>query len=111
MTVKLRRRNPAYPDLTTGHPYVVIGLESDEFRLLDDAGRPYLYPPRLFTVVDAHEPVDWINEYGTDGERYAYPPPLNAAGFFEDFFDGRPRAIRAFWRVLNQYLATVGKVA
>ena len=107
MTVKLRRSNPCYPDLTPGHPYVVIGIEADEFRLLNDAGRPYLYPPRLFKVVDPHESADWISERGEDGVRYAYPAPLNGRGFFEDFFDDRPKAVRTFWRVVNQQLAEV----
>jgi len=48
---------------------------------------------------------------GEDGERYAYPPPLNAPGFFEDFFDGKPEAVKTFWRVVNERLATVADVA
>ena len=56
MIVKLRRRNPRYPDLTPGQPYVIIGIEGDDFRILNDAGRPNLYPPRLFMVLDAREP-------------------------------------------------------
>ena len=111
MIVKLQRRNPRYPDLTPGQPYVVIGIEGDEFRILNDAGRPYLYPPSAFRVIDASEPGDWVMEYGDDGERYAYPAPLNHPGFFEDFFDDRPKAVRTFWRVVNQRLATAGKVA
>jgi len=50
-------------------------------------------------------------EYGDDGERYAYPAPLNHPGFFEDFFDDRPKAVKTFWQVVNQRLATAGKVA
>jgi hypothetical protein len=111
MTVKLRRKNPRYPDLTTRQPYVVIGIEGDAFRILNDAGRPYLYPPDAFAVIDPREPEDWISEVGDDGERYAYPAPLNAAGFFEDFFDGQPKAVKVFWRVVNRRLATVDKVA
>ncbi len=111
MIVKLRRKNPRYPDLTPGHPYVAIGIEGDDFRILNDAGRPYLYPPALFKVLDENHPADWVMEYGDDGERYAYPPPLNQPGFFEDFFDDRPRAVRTFWRIVNQRLATSGKVA
>jgi hypothetical protein len=111
MIVKLRRRNPRYPDLTAGQPYVVIGIEGDDFRILNDAGRPNLYPPGLFMVLDAREPGDWVLEYGDDGERYAYPPPLNHPGFFEDFFDDRPEAVRTFWRAVNQRLATASKVA
>jgi hypothetical protein len=62
---------------------------------------------RLFDVVDPHEPDDWVTEVGEDGERYAYPPPLNTCGFFEDFFDAQPDAVTTFWQVVNQRLATV----
>ncbi len=111
MIVKLRRKNARYPDLTPGQAYVVIGIEADDFRILNDAGRPYLYPARLFQVLDPHEPVDWLTEFGQDGERYAYPPPLNEPGFFEDFFDDTPKAVRTFWRAVNQRLAKVTEVA
>src|SRR5579864_3759814 len=111
MTVKLRRRSAWYPDLTPGQPYVVIGIQADDYRILNDAGQPYLYPRGFFQVLDAREPGDWISGYGEDGERYAYPPPLNQPGFFEDSFDGKSRAVRTFWRVVNQRLAVVGAVA
>ena len=58
MIVKLRKKNTRYRDLTLGQEYVVIGVEADEFRILNDAGRPFLYPPRLFALVDSREPAD-----------------------------------------------------
>ena len=106
MIVQLRRKNSRYPDLTPGQGYVVIGIEADDFRILNDQGWPYLYPPRLFEIVDPREPADWVTEYGDDGERYAYPPPLNGCGFFEDFFDAQAGAVATFWQVVNQRLAT-----
>lgn len=111
MIVRLRRKNARYPDLTLGQKYVVIGIEADELRILNDAGRPYLYSPKLFQVLDAHEPEDWVTEFGEDGERYAYPTILGKPGFFEDFFDDKPKAVAAFWRVVNQRLAAVTAVA
>ena len=87
------------------------GIEANGFRILNDSGRPYLYPPHLFKLVDSHEPCDWVTEYGEDEERYAYPPPLNKPGFFEDFFDEKAEAVRTFWRIVNQRLATVNEVA
>ena len=42
MIVKLRRRNAHYPDLSTHQQYMVIGIEAEAFRLLNDEGRPYL---------------------------------------------------------------------
>jgi hypothetical protein len=106
MIVKLQRENTRYVDLTLGQCYAVIGIEADDFRLLNDRGQPYLYPSQLFEVVDPSEPEDWITEFGEDGERYAYPPPLNTCGFFEDFFDAHKEAVVTFWQVVNQRLAT-----
>ena len=106
MIVKLRRKNTRYPALTPGQDYAVIGVEADDFRLLNDRGQPYLYPHQLFDIVDSHEPEDWVTEIGEDGERYAYPPPLNVCGFFEDFFDAKRETVTTFWQVVNQRLAT-----
>ena len=83
MIVKLKTKDPDYPDLTPDQPYFVIGIEADDYRILNDSGRPYLYPADLFELVDPREPSVWITVYGDDGERYAYPPLLNEAGFFE----------------------------
>lgn len=105
MIVKLKRKSARYRDLTFGQPYVVIGIEADHLRILNDAGRPFLYPPNLFSLVDAKEPVDWVTEFGDDGERYSYPALLNKSGFFEDFFDEKTKAVATFWRVVNQRLA------
>ncbi|MBI4640414.1 MAG: hypothetical protein HY731_06950 [Candidatus Tectomicrobia bacterium] len=109
MIVRLRCQAKEYPDLTPGQPYVAIGIEADEYRLLNDHGRPYLYPQGLFEIVDPREPTDWISEVGEEGERYAYPSPLNAVGFFEDFFDDDEEAVATFWRVVNQWLATASE--
>jgi hypothetical protein len=105
MIVKLKKKTTRFRDLTFRQPYVVIGIEADDLRLLNDAGRPFLYPPDLFSLIDRKEPADWITEYGDDGERYSYPGPLNKSGFFEDFFDEKVKAVATFWRVVNQRLA------
>jgi len=102
MIVKLRRKNSRYPDLAPGQNYVVIGIEADDLRILNDNGRPYLYPVRLFEIVDAREPQDCVTEFGDEEECYAYPHPLNNTGFFEDFFDDQKYAVATFWRVVNK---------
>jgi hypothetical protein len=108
MIVRLKRQNARYHDVSTRQPYVVIGVEADDLRILNDVGRPCLYPSRLFAVVDRGEPTDWMTEFGTDGERYAYPPPLDEPGFFEDFFDDKPKAVATFWRMINHRLSSEG---
>lgn len=107
MIAKFRRKNPRYSDLTPQQTYAVIGIEADDFRILNDQGHPYLYPSRLFDVIDPSEPEDWVTEFGDDGERYAYPLPLNSCGFFEDFFDKKTETVAIFWKIVNQRLATV----
>ena len=106
MIVKLKKKNARYRDLTFGQPYVVIGIEAGDLRILNDAGRPFLYPFDLFATVDAQEPGDWVTEFGEDRERYSYPPTLNKPVFFEDFFDEKRKAVTTFWRVVNQRLAS-----
>ncbi|HEY2382508.1 MAG TPA: hypothetical protein VGK48_15135 [Terriglobia bacterium] len=106
MIVKLKKKNARYRDLTFGQLYAVIGIEANEFRILNNAGRPFLYPPVLFSVVDKREPSDWVTAIGDDGERYSYPPPLNPVGFFEDFFDQKKKAVATFWRTVNGRLAS-----
>ncbi|MCB1777367.1 MAG: hypothetical protein KDI50_08015 [Candidatus Competibacteraceae bacterium] len=105
MIIKLKSKNPNYPDLSEDQTYFVIGIEADDYRILNDSGRPYLYPPEIFVIIDPREPRDWITEIGADGERYAYPAPLNPVGFFEDFFDQKNEQTSIFWRTVNQRLA------
>ena len=105
MIVKLKAENPDYPDISPEQPYFVIGIEADDYRLLNDFGKPYLYPSNMFIIIDPSEPGGWITEYGPDKERYSYPEPLNEAGFFEDFFDGKDEALSRFWHVVNKHLS------
>lgn len=105
MIVKLQSLGSEFPDLSVNQPYCVIGIEADDYRILNDHGQPYLYPSRLFAIVDPSEPADWITEYGAEGERYAYPKALNNAGFFEDYFDGQEKAVALFWQAVNHRLS------
>jgi len=50
MIVKLKRKNVDYADLSPRQPYFVIGIEADDYRILNDMGRPYLYPAELFEL-------------------------------------------------------------
>lgn len=105
MIVKLKEKNSAYPDLTPDQPYFIIGIEADDYRILNDSGKPYLYPAHLFEIIDPREPSIWITDYGEDGERYSYPPVLNEAGFFEDYFDGKDETLSKFWHAINKRLS------
>ena len=40
--------------LTHGKQYDVISVEKDWYRVVDDSGDDYLYPPKLFRLVDTN---------------------------------------------------------
>jgi len=105
MIIRLKSQNADYPDLSPEQRYFVLGIEAGDYRILNDSGKPYLYPPELFEVLDATEPADWITNYGEDGERYSYPALLNSIGFFEDYFEQKPRQTSIFWQLVNERLA------
>ena len=106
MVVELSESDTRFPDLTPGQPYAVLGIEADDLRILNDQGRPYLYPPEILNVVDAREPSDWVSEIGEDNERYAYPVALSGPRFFEDYFEGRPDVVATFWQAMNRRLSS-----
>jgi len=47
----------------------------------------------------------------TTGNDTPIHQPSGKPGFFEDFFDDKPQAVRTFWRVVNQRLAAANHVA
>lgn len=101
MKVRFKKtRSTKYRDLTQGNVYRVIGIEADDYRIMNDLGQPCLYPPELFNVIDPTVPANWETKLGDEGERYSYPPEISAPGFFEDFFDGKRRAIVTLWACL-----------
>ena len=107
MKVKLKTNAAKVPALTPGNIYRVIGIEADDFRIMNDHGEPCLYAPRIFQVIDDSPGVDWEWKVGTEGERYAYAAVLAAPGFFEDYFDGKRRARM----VLQAYLVRMATPA
>ena len=51
MIVKFKSNKPYFLDLFQGQAYLVIGIEADQFRILNDSGKPYLYSPELFEII------------------------------------------------------------
>lgn len=41
--------------LTNGKEYEVLSIEKEWYRLVDDSGEDYLYPPELFDIVEPME--------------------------------------------------------
>ena len=73
-----------------GRVYEVLGIEADQYRLLNDENArsygndPLLFEPECFKIVDSEVPQLGQCENGEDGERYCYPKEWARVGFFED---------------------------
>lgn len=89
--------------LTAGSLYEVIGIEAGDYRVIDDSGSPILVPPTAFEIVDPSRPAQW-KSWHQDGVEYAYAPELARPGFFEDFHDRDPAAVREFNLYINRHL-------
>ncbi len=84
--------------LTQGRTYVVVGVDDQHYRVMDDAGEPILFPKELFSVVDGTIPSGWVRVEYDDGEYHIDPLETSGVGFYEDYFDRDERAVAAFNR-------------
>ncbi len=89
--------------LTLYKNYLVIGIEADMYRIIDDSNDPCLFNSRNFDIINNIEPNFWITEYGEDNERYSYPKSWNRAGFFEDYHDNVEKIKTQFWSEFEKF--------
>lgn len=82
--------------LSVGAVYDVVGLDSKNFRVIDDNDQPFLFRKTLFEIVDPCVPDDWITETFGDDEYYVDPPECAEKGFYQDYFDGIEAAVEKF---------------
>ncbi len=90
-----------HSEITIGKEYNVLGIEYDDYRIMNDDNEPILYEPYIF---DGSIPESWIKVDCGDGDYSMYPPEfLDPPYFFEMYFDRDSNVIKAF----NDYLKKV----
>jgi hypothetical protein len=102
MKVKLLKENK-YKNLNPKMIYEVIGIEGDDFRIINNDNEPCLYSLKLFRIVNKKEPEFWVNEFGEGGERHSYPKAINTPGFFDAFFNGDKKTNNNFETILKKH--------
>lgn len=101
--------------VTMGREYEVLGIEADDYRILDDikneftGNDPVLVDAECFEIIDPLEPDFWVCETGNNGERYCYPPEWKEPGFFEDYHDRIESVQKQFWSDLRKYYPSTWK--
>lgn len=93
-----------HPGISPGVVYAVVGIDQDNYRVINDRKEPVLYQKFLFRVVDDGIPQHWVRRDYEDGEYYIDPPEFSALNFYEKYFDREPGAVTTF----NRYLALNG---
>lgn len=91
-----------YPDLTPGNIYRVLCVEANDYRIINDEGKPYVFPAEIFEIVEKGG-EDWETNY-IEGQEYSYPKELSSPGFFEDYFDRDKKAIAIFDIYMNKLM-------
>ena len=86
--------------LTPNKKYLVVGLDHDSFRVINDNQEPVIYDKNMFDVIESSLPTDWVWERFAKDEYYANPPEMSAPGFYEDWFDRMPASQLAFSKYL-----------
>ena len=102
------KRKPAdgtIPRLIFGREYLVVGLDDENYRVVDEDSEPILYARECFDVTDASIPPDWVRDEGRAGDYYIDPPECAKRGFYEAYFDDKPEAVATFNRVLARLRA------
>ena len=103
--MRVRARDDlAMSGLRRGKEYVVLGLDDQYFRVLNNEEEPVLFPRSAFIVLDDHVPEDWVWRRYSDGQFLANPPEMASRGFYDAFFDRKKWALTA----LAGYLKRAG---
>lgn len=104
MKVRYEHPKPGHDwrSLTLGKEYLVIGLNDEDYRVVNDFNEPILYPKECFEITDSRVPEDWRRDDHADGEYRINPIEVAKPGFYEKFFDDVPEAQEVFRRVLER---------
>jgi hypothetical protein len=96
MQVRVRASYKGKQAITPGKDYLVLELDDEYYRILNDAGDPVLIRKWVFGTPRGVVPRDWIRlEFPPDGYRVC-PARFAEGGFWDRYFDGDVSAARTF---------------
>ncbi len=99
-------RGQEHRGLSSDGEFYVLGVDEENYRLINRNGEPILYPKDLFEVLDASIPSGWHFHDYEDGEYHLQPARTAEPGFYEDWHgsDGDRVAQAAARRTLREEL-------
>ena len=81
--------------LVQGNEYVLIGIETDGYRIIDESGEPTWFPKAYFLEEEVLPPPEWIYRKYDEGEYEYVMQQFSEPGFFEDYADKVKEAVEA----------------
>ena len=103
--------------LTIGKSYSVLAVENDGesgllFRVMSDDGfTPILADWREFKLVSSRLSATWIGSLDRNGNLMLAPKAWTRPGFWEEYFDREPEAMKQFEQARKAIEAEVGDFA
>jgi len=91
--------------IISGKEYIVLGIEADSYRIMNEIGEPCLYGPDGFEITDESQPSFWVCGVGEDDEKYCYPKEWSGVGFFEDYFNNVAEVQLTFNEIVKEKYA------
>ena len=90
--------------------YAVLAIEHlpgrvVAYRIATRQGTPALFEASLFAITDPRVDDAWVVQYKDSGEVELMPGLWSAPGFWEDFFDGNPRAVARYQEVVERAIS------
>lgn len=97
-----------HPEVTIGSSYDVVMIaasaaETPIFRIAANSGQPSLWIARMFSVTIPTINGNWQIAMDLDGGICLGPAQFCEKGFWEDYFDDDPAALRAYEKEFLKY--------
>jgi hypothetical protein len=103
------RDDSSHETISPDEIYLVIAVDRDFYRVIDDAGQPVMFPKELFEVIDKRIPSGWAFDEHVGGSYYLEPIPCSVPGFYEDYYgsDGDQVAQIRSHSIVTQVIAAM----
>ena len=83
-------------EFVVGRKYLLVGIDDDNYRVMTDGLKPFVYPRTCFAPPNLTPPAGWLRITYEGGEYESYDPDSGGKAVVMGMFDGDPDATAQF---------------